>query len=67
MPPSVTTDLWSNKTQQSFISFTLHFIDEAFQMHTRRLGAIPFEGEFINKVLFLIYTYNNYNILNIYF
>lgn len=41
IPPSLTTDLWSNKDSY-FISLTIHTIDDNFVKHNYSLGAIPF-------------------------
>lgn len=43
--PSVTCDLWTSKTQDSFISFTVHLINKQLHMVTKWLGAIPFTGK----------------------
>jgi hypothetical protein len=43
---SVTTDLWTNDdSKKSYISVTLHRIDEYFRLHDRTLAVREFDGE----------------------
>ena len=60
--PSVTTDIWSSRKGEAYISATLHTLDDALKMRTYSLGAVPFEdphhmGENIAKVLSTIIEY----------
>jgi hypothetical protein len=41
VPPSVTTDIWSSKSQDSYLSFTLHLIQEDFTPVMYSLGTVP--------------------------
>lgn len=42
IPPSVTTDVWSNNQQDSFVGFELHFVDRAFKVVRKTMGTVPF-------------------------
>lgn len=41
---SVTTDMWTSRSKDSFIAFTLQFIDRFFQMHHLMFDIQPFHG-----------------------
>ena len=60
MKPSITTDIWTSRKGEAYISATLHILDENYVAHTYSLGAVPFEdpshtGENIAKVLLSIF------------
>ena len=40
---SLTTDIWTSPSQHSFISLTLHYINEAFEQKFIVLGCFPFD------------------------
>jgi hypothetical protein len=40
---SMTTDLWTSPTNNSFISLTLHYLDADFQQKMVVLGCFPFD------------------------
>ena len=37
---AITTDLWTSRARHSYISITLHFIDERFRLHRFTLGCL---------------------------
>lgn len=54
--PSVTSDIWSSRKGEAYISATLHSMDAHLNMKTYSLGSVPFEephhtGENIAVVL----------------
>lgn len=59
MKPSITTDIWSSRKGEAYISATLHVLDPKFTSLTYSLGAVPFDdpshtGDNIAKVLLSI-------------
>ena len=42
---AITTDLWTSRARHSYISITLHFIDELFRLHRFTLGCLKFKKE----------------------
>ena len=44
--PCVTTDIWTSKGfVDSYISFTIHYVDSSFTMKNHSLGALPFNDQ----------------------
>ena len=48
---AVTTDLWTSSTRHPFMSFTMHFIDDHWQLKTFCLDTIPVVDDHIGQNL----------------
>lgn len=46
---SLTSDIWCDKATRSSISLTIHFVDEAFELHSKLLGVVHFPGKHDGK------------------
>jgi hypothetical protein len=41
----VTTDIWTDRSTRSYMSLTIHYVDDRFKIQNKLLGVVPFPGK----------------------
>lgn len=61
---AITTDMWTSKTQTSFVATTMHWIDKSFKLKNILLTFLPLDGSHNSDMIlaFFLETVHNYKL-----